>query len=217
MQIRSFRESGEPVWVNAPPSAGVRLGPDSRRALGPAATPAASTGRTRDRTRPMLHQIRKSLPRRRPHVTRMYGPAVRRQRFSSSWWQAVLHQCIRPLIGACWAPGHHGNQRACDLISGQTSAGHLGHQCSRAPGRPILHLVSSSRRPRRVENGLHHCVFLILGWTIKQIGRPHHQSFSPRSSGPKPERSRRCGPAYWPAQSRARCGAAAFWLPRSRP
>jgi len=30
---------------------------------------------------------------------------------------AVLHQCIRSLIGAC-APGHHGYQRACDLISG---------------------------------------------------------------------------------------------------
>jgi len=28
--------------------------------------------------------------------------------------------------------------------------GHWGHQCSHAPGRPILHLVSSSRRPRRV-------------------------------------------------------------------
>jgi len=150
MQIRSFRESGEPVWVNAPPSAGVRLGPDSRRALGPAATPAASTGRTRDRTRPMLHQIRKSLPGRRPHVTHMYGPAVRRKRFSSSWRQAVLHQCIRPLGGARWAPGHHGNQRACDLITGQASVGHLGHQCSQTPGRPILHLVSSSRRPRRV-------------------------------------------------------------------
>ena len=26
----------------------------------------------------------------------------------------------------------------------------MGHQCSQAPGRPILHLVSSSRRPRRV-------------------------------------------------------------------
>src|SRR5467141_685158 len=76
MQIRSFRESGEPVWVNAPPSAGVRLGPDSRRALGPAATPAASTGRTRDRTRPMLHQIRKSLPGRRPHVTLVFLPAL---------------------------------------------------------------------------------------------------------------------------------------------
>jgi hypothetical protein len=51
-----------------------------------------------------------------------------------------------------WAPGHHGYQRACDLISGQTSTGHLGHQCSHAPGRPILHLVSSSRRPRWVSN-----------------------------------------------------------------
>src|SRR5712691_4740777 len=29
--------------------------------------------------------------------------------------------------------------------------GHLGHQCSQAPGRPNLHLVSSSRRPRRVK------------------------------------------------------------------
>jgi len=39
------------------------------------------------------------------------------------------------------APGHHGYQRACDLISGQASTGHLGRQCSHAPGRPILHLV----------------------------------------------------------------------------
>jgi hypothetical protein len=31
---------------------------------------------------------------------------------------AVLHQCIRPLIGAFGAPGHHGYQRACELISG---------------------------------------------------------------------------------------------------
>jgi hypothetical protein len=29
-------------------------------------------------------------------------------------------------------------------------AGHLGHQCSHAPGRPNLRLVSSSRRPRQV-------------------------------------------------------------------
>ena len=48
------------------------------------------------------------------------------------------------------APGHHGYQRACDLISGQASMGHLGHQCSHAPGRPNLHIVSSSRRPRLV-------------------------------------------------------------------
>jgi len=38
---------------------------------------------------------------------------------------AVLHQCIRPLIGA-FAPGHHGYQRACVLISGQASIGPFG-------------------------------------------------------------------------------------------
>jgi hypothetical protein len=43
---------------------------------------------------------------------------------------------------------HHGYQRACDLINGQASTGHPGHQCSHALGRPSLHLVSSSRRPR---------------------------------------------------------------------
>ena len=48
------------------------------------------------------------------------------------------------------APGHHGYQRACELISGQASAGYQGHQGSRAPGRPNLHLLSFSRRPRRV-------------------------------------------------------------------
>ena len=72
MQIRLFRGSGEPAWVNAPlPSARVCLGPDPRRALGPAAIPAAKTGRTRDRTRPMLQNVRKFLPGRRPHVTHM--------------------------------------------------------------------------------------------------------------------------------------------------
>src|SRR5216684_395539 len=49
---------------------------------------------------------------------------------------------------SCFAPDHHGYQRACDLISGQASTGHLGHQGSHAPGRPILHLYLSSRRPR---------------------------------------------------------------------
>src|SRR6266446_9323878 len=39
---------------------------------------------------------------------------------------AVLHQCIRPLLGACCAPGHHGYQRAFELISGQASNGPFG-------------------------------------------------------------------------------------------
>src|ERR1700683_5138059 len=49
---------------------------------------------------------------------------------------------------SCFAPDHHGYQRACDLINGQASTGHQGHQCAHALGRPNLHLVSSSRRPR---------------------------------------------------------------------
>jgi hypothetical protein len=80
----------------------------------------------------------------------MVRPCVARG-FRRSVGFAVLHQCIRPLIGAC-APDHHGYQRACELISGQASVGHLGHQGSHAPGRPILHLVSSSRRPRQAVN-----------------------------------------------------------------
>src|ERR1700720_135183 len=63
MQIRSFRGSGKPVWVNALSSTPFRLGPDPRTALGPAASRAASTGRTRDRTRPMLQQRQKVLAR----------------------------------------------------------------------------------------------------------------------------------------------------------
>src|ERR1700731_4841215 len=77
----------------------------------------------------------------------MYGPAARCKRFSSSYRFADLHQCIRPLIGA-FAPGHHGYQRACVLISGQASIGPFGSPVFAYAGKTELHLVSSSRRPR---------------------------------------------------------------------
>jgi hypothetical protein len=109
---------------------------------------------------------------------------------------AVLHQCIRPLIGACCAPGHHGYQRACDLINGQASTGHQGHQCAHALGRPNLHLVSSSRRPRletvdRVMSSLspHIAQFLCSSQrpflrpgpqSVKRVGRLHRRSSSAR-------------------------------------
>ena len=38
-------------------------------------------------------------------------------------------------------------------LAARPQVGHRGHQCSHAPGRPVLHLVSSSRRPRR-ETGI---------------------------------------------------------------
>jgi hypothetical protein len=85
---------------------------------------------------------------------------------------AVLHQCIRPLIGACGAPGHHGYQRACVLVNGQASTGHLGHQYSHALGKPNLHLVSSSRKPR-----------LAVDWVTSSLA-PHIAQFLCSSQGP---------------------------------
>jgi|SRR5580704_8181329 hypothetical protein len=46
-------------------------------------------------------------------------------------------------------------------LAARPRLGHWGHQCSHAPGRPILHLFVASRRPRRV-SGLRHRGFLIL-------------------------------------------------------
>lgn len=64
----------------------------------------------------------------------MVRPCVARG-FRRSGGCAVLHQCIRPLIGACRAPGHHGYQRACDLISGQASTGPFGSPVFASAGK----------------------------------------------------------------------------------
>src|SRR5262249_515901 len=45
-------------------------------------------------------------------------------------------------------------------LADRPRTGHLGYQGSQAPGRPVLHFVSSSRRPRR-ETGLCHRSLLI--------------------------------------------------------
>jgi len=53
------------------------------------------------------------------------------------------------LRSVCNAPGHHGYERAFDLISGQTPKGYSDPQYSIAPVRPVLHCVGlHSRRPR---------------------------------------------------------------------
>ena len=91
-------------------------------------------------------------PRAGPVVAGKQPPSpaapVRCKRFSSICWLWVSHQCIRPLIGAC-APGHHGYQRACVLISGQASTGPSGSPGFACAGKTVLHLVSISRRPRQ--------------------------------------------------------------------
>jgi hypothetical protein len=81
----------------------------------------------------------------------MVRPCVARG-FRRAGGCAVLHQCIRPLIGACCAPGHHGYQRACDLISGQASTGPFGSPVfacagkTDPPSRLILSQTSAGNR-----------------------------------------------------------------------
>ena len=54
---------------------------------------------------------------------------------------AVLHQCIRPLIGAFVLRAIMGISARAISLADRPQRGHSGHQCSHAPGRPILHLV----------------------------------------------------------------------------
>lgn len=70
----------------------------------------------------------------------MYGPAVRCKRFVDLVAGGLAS--MYPVSSwSCFAPDHDGYQRACDLINGQASTGQPGHQCSHAPGRPILDLT----------------------------------------------------------------------------
>jgi hypothetical protein len=89
-----------------------------------------------------------SSPTRHP----MYGPAVRRKRFHRSGGFVVLHQCIRPLIGAVCAPGHHGYQRACVLITGQASNGPFGSPGFAGAGKtgpPFRFILSQTSAGKR--------------------------------------------------------------------
>jgi hypothetical protein len=80
----------------------------------------------------------------------MYGPAARCKKILPIWrmyglasmypasdWSALLRAIMDISAHAI-------------SLAVRPRPGHSGHQCSHAPGRPILHFVSSSRRPRRV-------------------------------------------------------------------
>src|SRR5271154_949936 len=85
------------------------------------------------------------------------------------------------------APGHHGYQRACVLITRQASIGPFGSPVFACAGKTDLHLVSSSRRPR---------LELLIGLVTSSLA-PHIAQFlcsSQRavpSSRPAERRSRR--------------------------
>ena len=71
---------------------------------------------------------------------------------------AVLHQCIRPLIGACCAPGHHGYQRAGELINGQASTGPFGSPVFACAGKtePPSRLVLSQTSAGKISSSWRH-------------------------------------------------------------
>ena len=79
------------------------------------------------------------------------GPAVRCKRFSSIW---PMRSCIN-VSGLCLervAPGHHGYQRACDLISGQASTGPFGSPVFACAGKtdPPSRLILSQTSAGKV-------------------------------------------------------------------
>jgi hypothetical protein len=66
MQIRSIRGSGEPVWVIALLKCALTIGTRSAQSIMASGFTAAQTGRTHDRTRPMLHKRQKVLAKAAP-------------------------------------------------------------------------------------------------------------------------------------------------------
>ena len=61
MQTRSIRGSGEPVWVIALLKCALTIGTRSAQSIMASGFTAAQTGRTHDRTRPMLQKRQKVL------------------------------------------------------------------------------------------------------------------------------------------------------------
>jgi hypothetical protein len=73
-------------------------------------------------------------------------------------------------------------------LADRPRSGHSGHQCSHALGRPILHFVLSSRRPRlEAVDRLRHRLLLI---SRSAFVRANGRSFVPQSVTNAPCRAR---------------------------
>ena len=90
---------------------------------------------------------------------------------------AVLHQCIRPFGVPCSGPPWTSSQTF--LLAHRPRADHLSHQGLHTPRKPILHIVSSSCRPRR-EIGMRCyviavflvCIFFVCATSAVSLSRP---------------------------------------------
>ena len=158
-------------------------------------------------------------------LTRLYGPAVRCKRFVDLVVSGLAS--MYPVSSwSCFAPDHHGYQRACGLISGQASIGPFGSPVfacagkTEPPSRLILSQTSAGKSHRLATSSrAPHFSALRCRWRgigIKRIGSLPDPFSAPRRPGHGPGRSRRCGRVCWQVLSPARCDAAASWPPRSR-
>ena len=138
----------------------------------------------------------------------MVRPCVARG-FRRSVGSSVLHQCIRLLIGApCGAPGHHGYQRACDLISRQASTGPKGlpvFACAGKTDPPSRLILSQTSAGNRLWDYVIDCSLILCVPLFVPGGR----SFAPACAGPSAPRAR--AGQGWP--SRLAC----LWSGVSRP
>src|SRR6516165_10567976 len=97
MQTRSFRGSGEPARVNASSNARFGLGPDPRRALGPAAIRAHQQAGHMTAPDQCCINVKKLLSiRRRPHMTQV---AAFRERVTRPIAATIALEMIGPIPG----------------------------------------------------------------------------------------------------------------------
>jgi hypothetical protein len=85
-------------------------------------------------------------------MTLMYGPAVRRKRILSICRLCGLASMYPASDWSVGAPGHHGYQRACVLISGQASSGPFGSPvfaCAGKTGPPSRLILSQTSAGNR--------------------------------------------------------------------
>jgi hypothetical protein len=122
------------------------------------------------------------------------------QEVLSSCRVAVLHQCIRPLIGASVLPA------IMDISAPAISLA----------DRPRWAIwVTSARMRREDRSSISSHPLADLGGSLTPLVITRLEACSSRRLDHEQERSMQCVPVCWQARWRARCGAAAFWRPRS--
>ena len=145
----------------------------------------------------------------------MYGPAARCKRFSSIWWLSGLASMYPVSSWSCFAPDHHGYQRACVLISRQASTGPFGSPVFACAGKtdPPSLLIPLADLGWKLLIGLCHRFLLI---SPSSFVRANGRSFVPacRRRSRRAQGAVKAGRRAWLAAS---SGVARLRLDRAEP